>query len=85
MRTGPDAAKVLDVDTIVMCAGQVSERSLADTLEGSGASVHIIGGAELATELATGQGGGAADDADMHRRSSALGETLGGIAARLRQ
>jgi hypothetical protein len=41
--------------------------------------------AELAAELATGQGGGAADDADMHKRRIALGETLGGIAARLRQ
>ena len=38
-------------DTIVMCAGQVSERSLADALEAKGVSVHVIGGADVAGEL----------------------------------
>ena len=38
-------------DTIVMCAGQVSERSLADALEAKGVSVRVIGGADVAGEL----------------------------------
>lgn len=38
-------------DTIVMCAGQVSERSLADALEAKGVAVHVIGGADVAGEL----------------------------------
>ena len=38
-------------DTIVMCAGQVSERSLADAMEAKGVSVHVIGGADVAGEL----------------------------------
>jgi len=45
---GPE---LLEVDTIVMCAGQVPMRDLADALEGSGASVHVIGGADVAAEL----------------------------------
>jgi 2,4-dienoyl-CoA reductase (NADPH2) len=35
----------------VLCAGQVSERSLADALLAAGQSVHVIGGADLAAEL----------------------------------
>ena len=42
---------VLNVDTIVMCAGQVPERTLADTLATQGTKAHIIGGADVATEL----------------------------------
>ncbi|ETX28504.1 NADPH-dependent 2,4-dienoyl-CoA reductase [Roseivivax isoporae] len=38
-------------DTIVLCAGQVSERSLADALEAAGREVHVIGGADVAAEL----------------------------------
>ena len=41
----------LEVDHIVVCAGQVSNRDLAETLEGRGLSVHIIGGAQKAAEL----------------------------------
>ena len=41
----------LEVDHIVVCAGQVSNRDLAATLEGRGLSVHIIGGAQKAAEL----------------------------------
>ncbi len=44
-------AEVVPVDTVVLCAGQVSERSLADALEEAGISVHVIGGADLAAEL----------------------------------
>ena len=38
-------------DNVVLCAGQVSERSLADTLEAAGKTVHVIGGADVAAEL----------------------------------
>ena len=38
-------------DTIVICAGQESERSLADDLVKKGKNVHIIGGADVASEL----------------------------------
>lgn len=38
-------------DTVVLCAGQVSERSLADALESKGISCHVIGGADVAAEL----------------------------------
>jgi len=43
--------QVLKVDHVVVCAGQVSNRDLAGTLEGRGLSLHIIGGAQKATEL----------------------------------
>ncbi|MBE1297603.1 MAG: FAD-dependent oxidoreductase [Rhodobacteraceae bacterium] len=42
---------VVPADTIVLCAGQLSERSLADALEAKGTTVHVIGGADLAAEL----------------------------------
>ncbi|KPP86188.1 MAG: 2,4-dienoyl-CoA reductase (NADPH2) FadH [Rhodobacteraceae bacterium HLUCCA08] len=38
-------------DTIVLCAGQESERSLADALAGRGLTRHVIGGADVAAEL----------------------------------
>ena len=41
----------LEVDTIVLCAGQVPERSLADALEAAGRTHHVIGGADVAAEL----------------------------------
>ncbi|WP_243611467.1 NADPH-dependent 2,4-dienoyl-CoA reductase [Shimia aestuarii] len=43
--------RVLDVDTVVICAGQLSERSLADALEEKGVTAHVIGGADVAAEL----------------------------------
>ncbi|MDO5504525.1 MAG: NADPH-dependent 2,4-dienoyl-CoA reductase [Actinomycetia bacterium] len=42
---------VLPVDTVVLCAGQESVRTLADELAGSGLPVHVIGGADVAAEL----------------------------------
>jgi 2,4-dienoyl-CoA reductase (NADPH2) len=42
---------LIEVDTIVMCAGQVPERSLADALEANGTECHVIGGADVAAEL----------------------------------
>jgi len=44
-----DERRVLDVDNIVICAGQLSERSLADAI--TGLPVHVIGGADEAGEL----------------------------------
>jgi 2,4-dienoyl-CoA reductase (NADPH2) len=43
--------QLLEVDHVVVCAGQVRNRDLADSLEGRGLSVHIIGGAQKAAEL----------------------------------
>jgi 2,4-dienoyl-CoA reductase (NADPH2) len=43
--------RVLDVDNVVICAGQISDRSLADALEAEGVTCHVIGGAEVAVEL----------------------------------
>jgi len=43
--------RVLDVDNVVICAGQISDRSLADALEAEGVTCHVIGGADVAAEL----------------------------------
>jgi 2,4-dienoyl-CoA reductase (NADPH2) len=52
LREGQDAeAKCLAVDSIILCAGQESERSLVPPLAATGKPVHLIGGADLATEL----------------------------------
>lgn len=42
---------LIEADTIVMCAGQLPERSLADALEAKGINAHVIGGADVAAEL----------------------------------
>jgi 2,4-dienoyl-CoA reductase (NADPH2) len=46
-----DAPKVLEVDTVISCAGQEPLRDLEDELKNAGMPVHLIGGAELAVEL----------------------------------
>jgi 2,4-dienoyl-CoA reductase (NADPH2) len=52
IRDGKDAgSKCLAVDSIVLCAGQVSVRDLATPLEAAGKRIHLIGGADLAAEL----------------------------------
>ncbi len=43
--------KVLEVDTIVICAGQVPLKELLAPLEEKGVKVHVIGGADFASEL----------------------------------
>ncbi|MEH6570764.1 MAG: NADPH-dependent 2,4-dienoyl-CoA reductase [Halioglobus sp.] len=43
--------ELLDVDTIILCAGQLPLRTLYDELEGSGMSVTLVGGAYEAAEL----------------------------------
>jgi 2,4-dienoyl-CoA reductase (NADPH2) len=42
---------LIAADTVVLCAGQEPERSLADALAGRGVPVHVIGGADVAAEL----------------------------------
>ena len=43
--------RLLEVDHVVVCAGQVSNRELADALKERGLDCHVIGGAERAAEL----------------------------------
>lgn len=42
---------LIEADTIVLCAGQLPDRSLADALETLGKPCHVIGGADVAAEL----------------------------------
>ena len=42
---------LIPADTIVLCAGQLSQRGLADALQAEGIAAHVIGGAEKAAEL----------------------------------
>ena len=42
---------LIEADTIVLCAGQLSERSLADALIDEGVEPIVIGGADVAAEL----------------------------------
>jgi 2,4-dienoyl-CoA reductase (NADPH2) len=46
-----EKTEVLHVDTIIICAGQQSERSLFDALLDSDLPVQLIGGAYKAAEL----------------------------------
>ncbi len=50
---GPDRRnrRLLEVDTVVLCAGQVSRRSLFDELTKRGINAVVIGGADVAGEL----------------------------------
>jgi 2,4-dienoyl-CoA reductase (NADPH2) len=43
--------RVLQVDDVVICAGQEPRRDLLAELQAAGASVHVIGGADVAAEL----------------------------------
>lgn len=43
--------QLLDVDNVIICAGQESNRDLQQALEQGGAKVHLIGGANVAAEL----------------------------------
>jgi 2,4-dienoyl-CoA reductase (NADPH2) len=44
-------AQLLAVDDVVLCAGQLPERSLYDQLIAAGINAHVIGGADVASEL----------------------------------
>ena len=46
-----DNPRLIAADTIVLCAGQLSQRSLADDLAARGVPAHVIGGADVAAEL----------------------------------
>ncbi|MGE4218346.1 MAG: FAD-dependent oxidoreductase [Alphaproteobacteria bacterium] len=48
---GKPVARVIPADTVVLCAGQDSDRSLQAALEAAGVETHLIGGARLAAEL----------------------------------
>ncbi len=43
--------QVLPVDHVVVCAGQEPRRELFDALQAAGTATHLIGGADVATEL----------------------------------
>jgi 2,4-dienoyl-CoA reductase (NADPH2) len=43
--------KVLAVDNVVICAGQLPRRDLEPDLQSAGVEVHLIGGADVAAEL----------------------------------
>ncbi|ASJ96817.1 oxidoreductase [Shewanella marisflavi] len=46
-----DQAQILEVDNVVLCAGQESNRTLVDEMESTGLPVHLIGGVDVAAEL----------------------------------
>lgn len=43
--------QLIVAEKVILCAGQVSERSLADALNERGINAHVIGGSDLASEL----------------------------------
>ncbi len=45
------AQRVIEADTVIVCAGQEPNRALAAALEARGKTPHLIGGARLASEL----------------------------------
>lgn len=50
--TLPDGkSQLVAADTIILCAGQISDRGPAEALQAKGVEVHIVGGAEQAAEL----------------------------------
>jgi 2,4-dienoyl-CoA reductase (NADPH2) len=57
LRTNPkekketETARLLEVDHVVVCAGQEPLRELVGPLEGAGVRLHLIGGADVAAEL----------------------------------
>ncbi|MDT8408874.1 MAG: NADPH-dependent 2,4-dienoyl-CoA reductase [Wenzhouxiangellaceae bacterium] len=50
-KDGSEKTRVLELDNIVLCTGQVSENALYESLKEAGHPVHLIGGAKLAAEL----------------------------------
>lgn len=46
-----EETQVLDVDHVVVCAGQISLKALEEGLKTAGESVHLIGGANIAAQL----------------------------------
>ena len=44
-------SRVLEVDHVIICAGQLSDNALVSPLQSAGVSVDVLGGAALAAEL----------------------------------
>ena len=49
--TKAEQSNILEVDTVIICAGQSPLKELYTALESSGKNIHIIGGADMAAEL----------------------------------
>ena len=49
--TRKEKQHILEVDNIILCAGQLSKNTLKEPLEQIGKEVHMVGGAFLASEL----------------------------------
>jgi len=49
--TKGEQSKILEVDHVIICAGQTPLKELYTALESSGKNIHIIGGADVADEL----------------------------------
>ncbi|MEO9570412.1 MAG: NADPH-dependent 2,4-dienoyl-CoA reductase [Polaribacter sp.] len=49
--TQNEEAKILEVDNVIICAGQVPFKELYQPLLDAGKNVHVIGGADFASEL----------------------------------
>lgn len=43
--------RCLEVDHVINCTGQLSQRELLEPLRARGITVHVIGGADVASEL----------------------------------
>lgn len=43
--------QIIEVDNVVICAGQTSQRELQEALQAAGLTVHLAGGADVAVEL----------------------------------
>ncbi|MEM8957026.1 MAG: NADPH-dependent 2,4-dienoyl-CoA reductase [Pseudomonadota bacterium] len=50
-RSGESGLDHIPADTVVLCTGQLSNRRLAEVLASHDHPIHVIGGADLATEL----------------------------------
>ncbi|MBA0128302.1 NADPH-dependent 2,4-dienoyl-CoA reductase [Haloechinothrix sp. YIM 98757] len=48
---GKSEERVLDVDSVVICAGQEPLREITEGLAGAGVPAHLVGGADVAAEL----------------------------------
>ncbi len=46
-----DEQKILDIDNVVICAGQIPLKNMLEPLKAKGLNVHVIGGADVAAEL----------------------------------
>ncbi|WCC46363.1 2,4-dienoyl-CoA reductase [Tenacibaculum finnmarkense] len=49
--TQGEEQKILEVDNVIICAGQVPFKELVAPLEEKGIKIHVIGGADFASEL----------------------------------